>query len=200
MLDPYVRPLIDPPLDRISHSIAVRGISADSVTLTGFAFGICAMVAIGFEHYFLGLGFILLNRLFDGLDGGVARHNGITDFGGFLDILCDFIIYSGIVFAFTLANPEEAFWGAFLIFSFIGPITSFLAYAIIAAKKTKTSEKRGKKSFYYLGGICEGTETFMVLVLICIIPDDFPLIALGFGVLCWITTFGRGLAAWHDFK
>jgi phosphatidylglycerophosphate synthase len=199
MLDPYVRPLIDPPLNFIGKQLVQRGMTANAITLLGFLMGIVAMVMIGMNHYEYALIFLLLNRFLDGIDGAVARHSDLSDFGGFLDIVCDFIIYSGIVFAFAAANPLNAFWASFLIFSFIGPITSFLTYATIAAKKQKQCSRRGKKSFYHLGGICEGTETAIVLILMCVIPDMFPELCLIYGVMCWMTTLGRIYQAWNDF-
>ena len=141
-----------------------------------------------------------MNRLFDGIDGAVARNSSLSDFGGFFDIVCDFIIYSGIVFAFAIYDSNKAFYAAFLIFSFIGPISSFLAYATIASKRKIESTSRGKKSFYYLGGICEGTETAVVLLLLCALPDYFNIICVIYGILCWITTLGRVYNAWVDFK
>ncbi|MFA0698669.1 CDP-alcohol phosphatidyltransferase family protein, partial [Vibrio sp. 10N.222.49.C9] len=72
----------------------------------------------------------------DGLDGALARRQGITDAGGFLDISLDFLFYSMVPFAFVLANPEaNAIAGAFLIFSFIGTGSSFLAFAVMAGKR-----------------------------------------------------------------
>src|SRR5204863_1842029 len=81
----------------------------------------------------------------------------------------------------------------------IGPITSFLAYATIAAKKQIHCDRRGKKSFYYLGGICEGTETAVILILMCMIPEIFPELCFFYGILCWMTTIGRIYQAWNDF-
>ncbi|GAB4164116.1 MAG: CDP-alcohol phosphatidyltransferase family protein [Rickettsiaceae bacterium] len=169
------------------------------MTLIGFICGIFAILSIILNKYSLGAAFILCNRLADGLDGAIARHSKLTDFGGFLDIVCDFIIYAGIVFAFGLIRPENLLYASFLIFSFIGPITSFLAYAIIASKRQLTTQKRGKKSFYYLGGICEGTETAAVLILFCLMPQYFSIICIVFGLMCWLTTFGRVYSAWNDF-
>ena len=63
----------------------------------------------------------------DGLDGAVARHVGVTDLGGYLDIVLDFLIYSGIVFGFAVGRPDQALPAAFLIFSFVGTGTAFLA-------------------------------------------------------------------------
>ena len=199
MLDPYIRPLIDPPLNAIGKRMASIGVSANMTTVIGFVFGLIAITLIVLHNFSIAAIFIGLNRLADGLDGAIARHTHLTDFGGFLDIVADFIIYSGIVFAFGVTNPDNLFYAAFLIFSFIGPITSFLAYAVIASKRKITSSKRGKKSFYYLGGICEGTETATVLFLFCLIPQYFNVICIVFGILCWLTTIGRVYNAWVDF-
>jgi len=199
MFDQYLRRLIDPPLDIIGKRVAAYGITANIITIIGFVLGLIALVLISFKQYNAAIFFICLNRLFDGIDGAVARHSKLTDFGGFLDIVCDFIIYSGVVFAFALGHPNSHLYAAFLIFSFIGPISSFLAYATIAAKKQISSTRRGKKSFYYLGGICEGTETTIVLLLFCIIPEYFNVICLIYGVMCWLTTVGRVYSAWNDF-
>lgn len=199
MLDPYVRPMIDPPLNSIGRYLVKIGFTANVMTLVGFLFGVAAIISIMTHQYSLAASFIVANRLADGLDGAIARHSKLTDFGGFLDIVCDFIIYSGIVFAFGLTRPENLLYASFLIFSFIGPITSFLAYAVIASKRRITTQKRGKKSFYYLGGICEGTETAVVLILFCVIPQHFNNICLIFGAMCWLTTLGRIHSAWSDF-
>ncbi|MBL9036329.1 MAG: CDP-alcohol phosphatidyltransferase family protein, partial [Rhodospirillaceae bacterium] len=47
------------------------------------------------------------------------------------------------------------------------------------------------KGFYYLGGITEGTETILLFVLICLLPECFFKAAYIFGALCWLTTIGR---------
>lgn len=199
MLDAHIRPLIDPPLNKIGLALAKRGITADQITLCGFVLGLAAMALIMAQFYLAAALFLVANRICDGLDGAVARHTKLTDFGGFLDIVCDFIIYAGIVFAFGIGHPDRIYAAAFLIFSFIGPIATFLAYAIIAAKKQVTTAKRGSKSFYYLGGLCEGTETATALILMCLIPSAFAIICVVFGVMCWLTTIGRSYAAWRDF-
>lgn len=199
MLDPYMRCLIDPPLNSIGKQLAQWGVRANAITALGFLMGLLAMVMIGMRHYEYATIFLILNRFLDGVDGAIARHSHLSDFGGFFDIVCDFIIYSGLVFSFAIANPQNSFSAAFLIFSFIGPITSFLAYATLAAKQQIHCERRGKKSFYYLGGICEGTETAAVLIVMCLVPEIFPELCFVYGILCWLTTVGRIYQAWHDF-
>jgi phosphatidylglycerophosphate synthase len=192
VLDARLRRLIDPPLDRLSVPLAARGVSANAITALGFALGLGAAAAIAWRAYLLGLALLLLNRLCDGLDGAVARRRGLTDLGGFLDIVLDFLIYSAVPFAFALADPaRNALPAAFLIFSFMGTGASFLAYAIMAAKRGIASELHGRKSLYYLGGLTEGTETIAAFVLACLWPAWFPLIAWIFGALCWLTTATR---------
>jgi phosphatidylglycerophosphate synthase len=200
MLDAALRRLIDPPLDAAGRRLAASGLGADAVTLGGFAVGLLAVPLIAWEHYAAGLVAILANRLADGLDGAIARHRGPTDFGGYLDIVCDFLVYAAVPFAFALARPENAVPAAFLVLSFVGTGSSFLAYAIIAAKRGAETTRRGRKAFYYLGGLTEGSETIALFVAVCLFPAAFPWLAWGFGALCWVTTLARIAAARRDFR
>ena len=195
MLDRHLRPLVDPPLQAIADRIAPR-VSADAVTLCGFGLGCLAITAVMAGQFALGLVLLALNRTADGLDGAVARRNGVTDLGGYLDIVLDFIVYSGVVFAFAVVDPAaNALPAAFLIFSFMGTGASFLAFAVMAAKHELESPEQGTKSLYYLGGLAEGAETIMFLVAMLLWPTGFPLLAWFFGAVCWLTTCGRILIA-----
>ncbi len=200
MLDAFIRPIIDPPLDKFGAIVSRAGVSPNVITIIGFCVGLGAILLIALEAYGYGLAFVILNRLFDGLDGGVARHNGVSDIGGYLDIVCDFIVYSGVAFAFAVAMPETAPWVAFLIFSYVGATSSFLAYAILAERHGLKTSKRGQKSIYYLGGICEGTETIAVMVIMCLRPDWVVPVAFTYGIMCWLTCLGRSMQAWRDFS
>ena len=199
MLDAPLRRVIDPPLDAAGRRLAAAGVGADAVTLAGFAVGLLAIPLLARESYGVALAAIAANRLADGLDGAVARRRGPTDLGGYLDIVCDFLFYAGVVFGFALARPENALPAAFLVFSFVGTGSSFLAFAILAAKRGLASTARGRKSFYYLGGLTEGGETIVLFVALCLLPDAFPPLAWGFGALCWVTTVSRMLGAAASF-
>ena len=191
MFDAALRRVIDPPLNAAGRRLAGAGVSANAVTVAGFVIGLAAVPALAFQRYDIALALILANRLADGLDGAVARATGPSDLGGYLDIVLDFIFYSAVVFGVALGRPEEAVFAAFLIFSFIGTGASFLAYAIIAAKRGSTTEARGRKSIFYLGGLTEGAETIACFVAICLFPAWFPWIAGIFGAMCWLTTASR---------
>lgn len=199
MLDAAMRRIIDPPLDRMGRRLAAAGVSANAVTVIGFAAGLLAIPFVAMESYGLALAAILVNRLADGLDGAVARHTALTDFGGYLDIVCDFIVYAGVAFGFALARPDNAVPAAFLILSFVGTGTTFLAFAILAAKRGLASEARGRKSLYYLGGLTEGTETIAVFAAFCLFPSVFAPLAYIFGALCWLTTAARVAQARRAF-
>ena len=73
----------------------------------------------------------------------------------------------------------------------MGTGSSFLAYAIMAAKRGVSTELRGRKSLYYLGGLTEGTETIRRLRARLPVAGAVPADRLIFGVLCWLTTATR---------
>ncbi|MDC0230189.1 CDP-alcohol phosphatidyltransferase family protein, partial [Deltaproteobacteria bacterium] len=82
-----------------------RQISANTITLAGFAVGAMVVPLLWFKMYSTAMAVILVNRFFDGLDGAVARKCGPTNLGGYLDITCDFIFYSVVIMGFALAAP-----------------------------------------------------------------------------------------------
>lgn len=185
---------------RLAQHLIAWGFNANQVTVFGFAIGLTALPLLAFEYYHLALIAILLNRLFDGLDGSIARLTQTSDRGGFLDIVLDFLFYSAIPVGFALANPtENALAAVVLIYSFIGTGSSFLAFAIFAEKRQLTSTHYPHKSFYYLGGLTEATETIIVFALMCLLPAWFSSLAYGFACLCLISTTLRIYTAWKNF-
>ncbi len=191
MLDRPVRRRIDPWLDALAARLVRWGVPASAVTVVGFVIGVAGCVAIAFGWHRTALGLILANRLADGLDGAVARRTRPTDAGGFLDIVLDTIFYSGVPFAFALADPARLLPACFLIYSFVGTGGSFLAFAVIAAKRGVVSDPERRKSFFYSIGLMEGTETIVFFILFCLLPDHFAPLAWTFGALCWATTAMR---------
>lgn len=192
MLDSISIKVIRWPLNQLAKVAHRWSFTANQVTVFGFIVGCFALPAIAFEYYLMGLLLIVINRICDGLDGALARIQGITDAGGFLDISLDFVFYSLIPFSFVVANPESnAIAGAFLIFSFIGTGTSFLAFAIMAGKRGIENPIYKHKSLYYMSGLTEGTETIACFVAFCLFPECFAMIAYVFAAACWFTTATR---------
>ncbi|MFC1235811.1 CDP-alcohol phosphatidyltransferase family protein [Vibrio sp. F74] len=201
MLDRFSIKILKMPLELTAKGLHKFNVTADQTTLFGFMLGCLALPSLIFQQYDLALVFVILNRLCDGLDGALARIQGISDSGGFLDISLDFLFYSLIPFGFVLANAEQnAIAGAFLIFSFIGTGSSFLAFAVMAGKRDIENPVYKNKSLYYMAGLTEGTETIACFVIFCLFPDYFAQIAYVFGTLCWITTTNRIWAGYTTLK
>ena len=200
MFDAQLRPLIDRLLNPIGRGLVALGMTANQVTMIGATFGLIAAGCVAASLFYPALWFVIANRVIDGLDGAVARASRSSDFGGYLDIVSDFIFYSAIPLAFAVARPETALAATFLIFSFIGTATSFLGFAILAEKHQVTTQIRGKKAFYYLGGLTEGTETILLFLAMLVWPDYFKHMAIIFGILCWVTTGTRIYAAHRQFN
>ena len=201
MLDRAAVTLIRPAIDRLARVLADVGLSANQLTLLGFAIGMVAAVLIATGNYLPGAAAILLSRLCDGLDGAVARRSRTTDAGGFLDIALDFVFYAAIPLAFAIADPSlNALAAALLLAAFCGTMSSFLAFAVIAAKRRMDNLAWPDKSFYFLGGLTEATETLACFVAMCIWPQHFPLLAMVFAAMCAVTTFTRIWWGWRAFS
>jgi phosphatidylglycerophosphate synthase len=192
VLDRAAIALLKPALERAARVLLRAGIGADAVTLAGFALGIAGALAIGLGRPLAGLALLLASRLCDGLDGAVARLTTPTDRGAFLDITLDFLFYASVPLAFALADPAaNALPAALLLAAFIGTGSSFLAFAVLAARRGLASDAYPNKGFFYLGGLTEASETLLCFVLMCLWPRHFAVFAHGFAALCALTTLSR---------
>lgn len=200
MLDTIIRPLIDRPLNAAGRVLARSGVSANMVTSTGLVTGLLAAGAVAQQYFMIAFALIVINRLIDGLDGAVARATEPTDRGGYLDIVVDYVFYAGVPFGFAIADPQQnALPAAALLASFCLTCSSFLAFAIIAAKQRLQTTVHGRKSFFYSTGIVEGTETIAVLLIMTLQPAWFPLLAWVFSAMCVITAIQRSALALRSF-
>lgn len=196
MFDARLRPLIDPPLAALARRLAALGLSADALTLAGFAAGMAAAAAIVVHAYGLALALVAANRILDGLDGALARVVGPTDRGGFLDVTLDFAFYGAIPLAFAVADPAvNAPAAAAVLAAFYVNGAAFLAFAALAEKRGLSTSAQGRKSIYYLAGLAEGAETVVVFLLWCAFPAAFPALASAMAVLTAISAAARIVAA-----
>ena len=201
MLDPWAIKLVHSPLNFCARILKQNAVKPDYVTIAGFICGLFSFFALWISLYKTALFLILLNRFMDGLDGSLARQTKTTDAGGFLDICLDFIFYSLVPAGFALADPDNNSIAAlFLIFSFVGTGTSFLAFAIMAQKYKLNKINYPYKAMYYMGGLTEGTETILFFTLFCIFPQNFASLAYLFGCLCLITTTTRIWSGYSTLK
>jgi phosphatidylglycerophosphate synthase len=201
MLDRTLTALIKPGITRLAQGLKKMGLSANQVTVAGFLIGLSAALLIAGQAYLAGLMAIFISRLFDALDGALARLTRATDAGGFLDITLDFLFYASIPLAFALADPtQNALPAAVLLAAFIGTGSSFLAFAVIAAQRGLKNLAVPNKSFYFLGGLTEATETLAFFAAMCVWPQHFATLAYVFAALCAITIVTRIGWGWRTFS
>jgi len=192
MFDAQIRPLIDPPLNAAGRRLARAGVSANAVTVGGFCVGLLACPAILGGQFVLAALLIAVSRLADGLDGAIARATQKSDLGGFLDITLDFIFYGAVPLMFAILDPPaNALAAAVLLMAFFANGTTFLAYAIMAERRKQETTAQGIKSIYYLARLAEGFETIAFLILICLVPDWFSVLAYTYAGLCFLSAGSR---------
>lgn len=200
MLDARLRPLIDPPLNRAGVALARAGVTANGLTFAGLALGLAGAGAIAVGQVGWGLALIIANRIADGLDGAVARARGPSDLGGYFDIVADFAFYVSIPLAFGILSPANTLPALVLVASFVLTGVSFLAFAVIAAKRGEETIAHGRKSFFYSTGLAEGAETIAVFIAMCVWPAWFSVIAYAYAGLCVATVFQRSAMAASVFR
>jgi len=201
MIDRQTTALIRPLIGLLARVLVRAGVRADALSFIGLAVGWCAALAIAWQWFWVGAALVVVSRLCDGLDGAVARLTRPTDRGGFLDISLDFLFYPAIPLAFAFADPaQNALAAAVLLAAFVGTGTSFLAFATIAAKRGLTSAAYPDKSFYFLGGLTEATETLAFFIAMCLWPAQFPWLAGLFAAMCAVTIVTRLYWGWQQFR
>lgn len=200
MFDGVARRLVQPALDSAGRWLASRA-TADQVTLAGMALALAAGGLIWAGHPGWALLPLLASRIADGLDGTVARLRGKTDFGGVLDIACDFVFYAAIPLGFVLADPAaNGAAGAALLAAFYINAATFLGYAILAERRGMETQARGEKSLYFTAGLMEGTETIAFFVAMCLLPAAFAPLGWAFAALCLLTATARLRLAARVFR
>jgi phosphatidylglycerophosphate synthase len=172
MLDPMLRQLFDRPLARAGAVLGAR-VSANALTVSGFAAGIVAsgLIVAGFAP--VALAFLLLSRVADILDGAVARVKGPTALGAFLDMSLDLIVCAALPVAFAIQNPESGLAAAFFLFGFVSMMTLELCLRSLS-RLPGTAPLIGH------------TEIFFVFAIACAYPPAFPLLCYVFGAACFI--------------
>lgn len=189
MFDHVIVGILRQPLAVCARLLHDRGCKANTISFAGLGFAFLAFFCIWKHLYLLGLLYILLNRLCDGVDGELARLTAKSDQGAYVDTVCDFIFYALIVLAFAMADPfANGLAAAILLTGFMGTGSSFLAFAIMAERRKMDSLQFPQKGFYYLGGLTEGFETILFFISFCLFPWAFFYLAIFFASLCFLTT------------
>ncbi len=192
MIDTLLRPHLLPVIDSMAAKTAQSGLTANKLTLMGFALSLGGCFAVGMQAYPFGLLLLLIGRYLDALAGSIARQNGTTQTGTILDIFCDYVIFGAFAFFFTLSDTETMLASTIFIFSLMAMGMAYLAHAWVLAKKNIAEMPRG--------GLVENGEMIVFMIVCCLYPPLYAAVAALFALLCWTTAALRFIAAIKSSK
>ncbi len=158
-------------------------------SVVGLLVGLWAAVALWQQQYALGFGLWFLNRVFDGLDGAVARQCGKqSDFGGYLDIIVDFVVYAAIPVGLAVGRGETAVYLAliFLLSSFYVNGASWMYLAAILEKR-KLAHSDRLTTITMPTGLIGGVETIIFYTAFIFFPAYLAWLFTAMGLLVLIT-------------
>lgn len=158
-----------------------------AITLLALAIGLGATLAASRAAWTLALLLWLANRVLDGLDGVVARVSGRqSELGGYLDILCDFVVYGAMPVAIALALDTRAVWlsSTVLLMSWFVNAASWMYLAAVLEKRGAGAASRGELTSVTMPrGLVAGTETVLFFSLFLLLPVHYVSLA-------WLMTAG----------
>jgi len=172
------------------------------ISLIALVIGLGSVGAILAQLYWVGLILWALNRIVDGLDGVVARvHHKQSDFGGYLDIFLDYIIYLAVPLALIAAQPTPAtMWaGLFLISSYVLNAISWTTLAALLEKRQRHTVNR-LTSMEMPTGLIEGAETIFFYTLFYLLPAYSALLFASMALLVLFTACQRVWWAYHHLQ
>jgi phosphatidylglycerophosphate synthase len=189
MFDRRARELCRPVLDGAGGRLARLGVRANALTAVGWLVGVGACVAVSQRQWMMALVAWMANRVIDGLDGALARRRGVTELGGYLDLLADFSVSAGFVVALALAEPTTRAAAVVLLFSYYLSGTALLAGSALLDRR---GVARGDdRSINFLGGLAEGLETMVAYVVILIVPSRVTWVEWTFAAMVFVTALQR---------
>ncbi|MCE7983124.1 MAG: CDP-alcohol phosphatidyltransferase family protein [Caldilinea sp. CFX5] len=199
MQDAFLRRQKDRLMTPVAGS-AFAAIHPNHISVIAMLIGLGSVVAILGQWYWLGLLLWAVNRIMDGLDGVVARvHQKQSDFGGYLDLFLDFIIYLAVPIAFIAAMPTTAnLWaGIFLLTSYVLNSISWTTLAALLEKRQRQTVNR-LTSMEMPTGLVEGAETIVFYTLFYLLPNQIAILFLVMAILVVFTASQRvWWAYWH---
>ena len=197
MFDEQLRGVKDGVFDPLAQLL--QSVSPWFFSAAGLLVGLLAAAALWQQQYALGFGLWFLNRVFDGLDGAVARQCGKqSDFGGYLDIIVDFVVYAAIPVGLAVGRGETAVYLAliFLLSSFYINGASWMYLAAILEKR-KLAHSNRLTTIAMPTGLIGGVETIIFYTAFMFFPSYLVWLFVLMGLLVLITIGQRLVWARH---
>lgn len=181
--------------DRVGTPLAKRMSHVSPILISVFALivGLLSAYAAFKQQYLWAFGLWYLNRALDGLDGLIARlHNGQTDFGGYVDILTDFVVYSALPIGLVAGSPSDEHYLAlaFMLASFYVNTASWMYLAAILEKRA-AHDADTQTTIVMPAGIIGGFETIVAYGIFLLFPTHITILFSVFALLVFITIIQR---------
>ena len=181
--------------DRFATPLAERmsNVSPATITVIALFFGLMSAALAAQSLYFWGLLFWMINRALDGLDGLLARlHGKQGDFGGYLDILFDFVVYAAVPIGLVVGMPSPERYRALTVMlaAFYVNTASWMYLAAIL-EKHQAREPETDTTIVMPAGLIGGFETFVVYSLFFLFPGYINFLFWGFSILILFTIVQR---------
>ena len=191
--------------DRLLRPLVERflaHVSPDQLSVIAVIPGIFAAVAVVYGFVQVGLVLWLLNRVLDGIDGLAARVHGKTsDWGGYLDLLLDFVVYLLVPISFVWAMPTIQNLWAF-VFLLISLQVNTLSWTLLSAilEKRRQGQRDRLTTVEMPNGLIEGAETVVFFSLFYLLPEYITALFALMGILVFFTAGQRFWWAWHNLR
>ncbi len=170
--------------------------------MLSLAFGLAAAALAYDRRYFSALLAWLLNRLADGLDGSLSRvHGRGTDFGGYLDILADLVVYAAVPIGLVLgSSPTRLSLLSLvaLLAAYYVNVASWMYLSAIQERNGRGASALGEQTAVTMSpGLIEGTETVLFYILFLVMPSRAAQLFLLMTALLMVTILQRVAWAWR---
>lgn len=209
MFDAALRRAYAPATDRLARVLHRHSVRAGQATAVGFALGLGAAASVAVGWWWPALGLWLASRVVDGLDGAIARLEGATARGGFIDLMADFTVYAAFVAGVAVQVPSARLAAVVVLCTYYVSGAAFLAWSAAAAEQQAARTGRGdsgglalddNRSLRFVGGLAEGAETVAVYCLICLLPHRAAVILWAFAAVVAVTAVQRVVFAAGDLR
>lgn len=213
MFDASLRRALEAPLRAAAVTLDRPWITPDRLTIAGLVFGLGSAAAAATQLWWWSLALWLISRVFDGLDGSLARlrreradaHSGESaagEAGGFLDIVADFTVYGFTVLGVGIGvtGGFGAPWWPFVLVLLAYYLNggAFLAFSAIAERTNRQIDDG--RSLSFLGRMAEGAETILVHSLWLIFPFFAWQIALAWALFVGMSAVQRTITGYRSLR
>jgi phosphatidylglycerophosphate synthase len=203
MLDRVLRAWKDRLLAPIARMLG-SSLPPNVVSLVGLIAGLGSAAAVLGHQWGWALTLWLVNRTLDGLDGALARmYRRETPFGGYVDIVADYLVYAAIPAAIVVADGtwRLAVGGLALLAAFYVNTASWLYLAALLEQRHDGARARGEATSITMPpGLIAGAETVVFYALFLALPSRQLLLFVVMAMMVAVNVVIRLAWAWRHLR